>query len=313
MQKNEAGLVSVIIPCFNSSEFLSASIDSALAQSYPNKEIVVVDDGSTDNSSEIIASFKDKIIVVSQKNAGLPAARNAGVKVASGEHLAFLDADDYWHQDFLLELVHALKNDNAGIAYCGWQNTGLSGASGKPFVPPDYETDPDKLEKLITGVRWPVHAALISHSIFEESGGFNPLLESCEDFALWIRAATAHKLVLVPKVLAFYRHHGNQMTKNRAKIIYYHLRVQQEFIREHPEIANMLGRKRVRDLIFGELLHKGYESYWQRDFEASRLAFRRVLWARYFGINDLKYIIPSLLPISLHKLLVHSFDRILDK
>lgn len=311
--KTEAELISVIIPCFNSSEFLSYAIDSALEQSYPNKEVVVVDDGSTDDSAMIAATYKDKIAVVHQNNAGVSAARNAGISATSGKYLAFLDADDYWHKDFLLELAQALEKSNAGIAYCGWENTGLTGGRGKPFIPPDYEADPDKLAKLISSVRWPVHATLMRRSICEEIGGFNPLLESCEDFALWIRAATAHKLILVPKVLAFYRHHGDQMTKNRAKVISDHIEVQEEFLQGHPEIENKLGRDRIRDLLFGELLHKGYESYWQRDFKASRFAFRRVLWAGYFSATDLIYILPALLPLRLHKLVVRLFERIRNK
>ena len=86
--------ISVIIPCYNSGTHLAQAIDSVLAQTCPASEIIVVDDGSTDDSPAIMARYGDRIRVVRQANAGLPAARNAGIQAATGEWLAFLDADD---------------------------------------------------------------------------------------------------------------------------------------------------------------------------------------------------------------------------
>lgn len=301
-------LISVIIPCYNGAQYISEALDSVLRQRYPKVEIIVVDDGSTDRSAEILTGYGDKITVVSQANAGLPAARNSGIAVAQGEFYGFLDADDCWGESFLAELHAAAQREDAGIAYCGWQNVGLPGTRGEPFVPPDYEHDPDKQVKLIQGVRWPVHAALVRASVCKAVGGFNPELRSCEDFAFWIRTATKNKLVLVPKVLAFYRHHGDQMTSNRLRIVAHHFRVQREFLAENPDIAHKLGREKVAALVFGELLHKGYEAYWRRDIDTARFAFRTALKARHFGPRDLKYLLPALLPKGLHEKLVGLSD-----
>lgn len=309
MAATELPLISVIIPCYNGQQYISEAIDSVLRQTYPNVEVIVVNDGSTDRSAEILSGYGDKITVVSQANAGLPAARNSGIAVARGEFYGFLDADDYWDATFLAELQAAADQENAGIAYCGWQNIGLPGARGEPFIPPDYEHDPEKLPKLIQGVRWPVHAALVRASVCNGVGGFNPALKSCEDFAFWIRTATKNKLVRVPKVLAFYRHHGDQMTSNRLRIVSHHFRVQGEFFAENPDIAQRLGPAKVKALVFGELLEKGYEAYWRRDMETARFAFRNVLRARHFGLRDLKYLLPSLLPKTLHERLVGVSDN----
>ncbi|MEW5943859.1 MAG: glycosyltransferase [Pseudomonadota bacterium] len=302
-------LVSVIIPCYNGERFLREAIDSALAQTYSPVEIIVVDDGSTDGSAAIMASFGDRIRVVRQPNAGLPEARNVGIRSSQGAMLAFLDADDYWERDFLARMVEALDRTGAGIAYCGWQNVGLPGPRGQPFVPPDYEADPAKLEKLVGGVRWPVHAAVVRREVVDSVGGFDPALESCEDFAFWIRAATVWPLALVPETLAYYRHHGNQMTSKRLMIVRNHFRVQRQFLRERPEVARKLGRRRVRALTYGELLRKGYELYWQRDLASARKVFRMVMRAGYGGLGDWKYMLPALLPRSWHRALIGFVER----
>jgi len=89
-----ATFVSVIIPCYNQARFLAEAIQSALDQDYPNKEVIVVNDGSPDNTREVAAAFGDRIIYIEQPNNGAAGARNAGIRASKGEYIAFLDADD---------------------------------------------------------------------------------------------------------------------------------------------------------------------------------------------------------------------------
>lgn len=300
---------SIIIPCYNGERYLAQAIDSALAQTYPQCEVIVVDDGSSDGSAAIMHNYAGRIRIVQQANAGLPAARNAGIHVSTGDYLAFLDADDYWQPDFIAKMMQALETSGASIAYCGWQNVGLPGGRGAPFIPPDYE-QPDKLEKMVTGVRWPVHAALTRREVVEALSGFDPQWSTCEDFAFWIRAATLHRLVRVAEVLAFYRHHdGVQMTKRRSVIARNHWLVQRDFLAQHAEIANQLGHSRVRDITHGELLKRGYECYWDRDLPAARTIFRTVMAAAYGAPSDWKYMLPALLPLPWHQALIRLMDR----
>lgn len=303
-------LVSVIIPCYNGERFLAESIDNALGQTYAAKEIIVVDDGSTDRSPEIMSAYGERIQVVRQANAGLPAARNAGIKAASGDLFVFLDADDYWTPDFLEKMVRAIDENNAGIAYCGWQNVGLPGARGEPFVPPDYQAMPDKLEVLIGGPRWPVHAAIVRREVVEETGGFDTKWKSCEDFAFWIRAATRHKIVLVPEVLAFYRFHGEQMTRHRDRIAINHFLVQMEFLEQNKQLAEMLGKKKVRTLTCDALLRKGNACYWGGDLTAARAIFRVVMKHGYCRVQDLPRMLPSWLPLRFHQAIRDAKERI---
>jgi glycosyltransferase involved in cell wall biosynthesis len=296
--------VSIVIPCYNGERFLTEALDAALAQNYAQCEVIVVDDGSTDGSAAILAKYDGRIRVIRQANAGLSAARNAGILASTGAYLAFLDADDYWRHDFIEKMVQALQASGAEIAYCGWQNVGLPGGRGKPFVPPDYEQS-DKLEKMITGVRWPVHAALTQRDVVVAEGGFDPRWRTCEDFAFWIRAATLHCLVRVPEVLAFYRHHdGVQMSKNRALIAHNHWQVQRDFLTHNPAIIGQLGYRHIRRITHGELLKRGYACYWDRDMDAARSIFKTVMRVGYGSLHDWKYMLPALLPLRWHQALL---------
>lgn len=301
MEKNLDSLVSVIIPCYNGERFLSEAIESVLRQTHPTFEIVVVDDGSTDGSRRIMERYGEKVRIVDQPNSGLPAARNAGIRASRGQFLAFLDADDWWREDFLEQMSRALESSGAGIAYCGWQNVGLPGGRGRPFVPPDYEEVPDKLERLFRSPCWPVHAALVRREVVESAGGFDPKWRSCEDFAFWLSTAIRNRLVRVPEVLAFYRFHGNQMVAKRDVIAINLWMVQKEFLAGHPEVEERLGKKRVRELTLGELLGRGYECYWERDLKPARVIFRAVMRMGYGRVNDWKYMLPALLPVSWHR------------
>src|SRR5689334_19281127 len=109
---------SVVIPAYNYGRYLGRAIDSALAQTRPVDEIIVVDDGSTDNTREVAESFGERIIYVYQKNKGLSAARNTGIRKATGDWVAFLDADDWWHPDKIKrQLEAASKDPEIGLVY----------------------------------------------------------------------------------------------------------------------------------------------------------------------------------------------------
>lgn len=308
--KSNMALVSVIIPCYNGEHFVREAIESSLDQTYSNLEVIVVNDGSTDGSMNIIAGFGSRVTVIDQKNMGLPGARNSGITASRGDYLAFLDADDYWSRDFLEKMVAALQYSGAGIAYCGWQNVGLDSDRGLPFVPPDYENDPCKLELLIENTRWPVHAALVKRELVTEAGGFDRKWTTCEDFALWIEIATRTPLVRVPEVLAYYRHHDKgQMTGNRITVAKNHWLVQMEFIKKHPEISRSIGKAKLRKIIYGELLRRGYSLYWDRELESAREIFLIIMKAGYGSVKDWLYMLPSIFPVSLHSSLIRMLGR----
>jgi len=303
-------LISVVIPCYNSSAYLAEAIDSALTQTYPNKEIVVVDDGSTDDSAAIMSRYGDRIQVVRQTNSGLPAARNAGIRASSGKWLAFLDADDWWDPRFLEKTAHALESTNGALAYTGWQNVGAPPPYHEPFVPEDYEhAQPSKTIRLLRTTGWPVHAALTRRDVLFDAGLFNPDLKSCEDFDLWLRVALTRPIVRVPEVLAYYRFHPGQMTRNQAHNALMHYRIQKTFLSTHADIPELNDPALRRDLTTGELLKRGYRAYWARNLADARIIFRKVMLDGYGIHSDWKYMLPAWLPISWHAWLIRRLGK----
>lgn len=305
-------VISIIIPCYNAAQTIGRTIASALEQSYENIEIVVIDDGSRDDSVAILrglATEDARIRIVEQENQGPAVARNRGLKESSGALIAFLDSDDYWDPHCLKSLYTALAtNRDCVLAYCGWQNIGLAGGRGKPFVPPDYEKTL-KPETFLRGCRWPIHAALTWRGTIEAIGGFDESLTSCMDYDLWLRIGASNKITLVPKVLAYYVHHeGDQITKNKTRLAYNHLSAQKNFIANNPRLVECLSRNQVRDILFGEILRRGYQCYWARDLKSARQIFLIAMKAGYGTLRDWKYMLASWLPEPVHAWVISNHD-----
>ena len=116
---NNTDLISVIIPTYNRAHLIKRSAQSVLNQTYKNLELIIVDDGSTDNTKEVIDSLNDeRIVYVKQENHGVSSARNTGINVANGKYIAFQDSDDIWHSDKLEKQINTLKQNNADIVFC---------------------------------------------------------------------------------------------------------------------------------------------------------------------------------------------------
>jgi glycosyltransferase involved in cell wall biosynthesis len=299
------------MPCYNARQTIADSVKSVLQQTHQAIELIVVDDGSRDDSLQALGKFDDpRIKITTQSNQGVCAARNRGLTLAQGEYVAFLDADDTWSPNALKRLLSTLQtNPEAALAYGGWQNVGLPGGKGAPFIPPEYE-GPTKIEVLLQDCRWPIHAALTRRVAIEEAGGFDTRYRTSEDFLLWLRIGSRHRIVRAPEVLAFYHHHGgDRATSNPVRMARNHWLVQRAFLKEQPELAAQLGRRRVREVTTGVLLHKGYACYWARQLEAARHIFRMVMKTGYGSPKDWKYMLPSLLPMSVHRALIGMVDH----
>lgn len=304
------GAVSIIIPCYNGERFIREAVDCALGQSWPNLEVIVVDDGSTDGSAAVLASYGDRIRVVRQENRGLPAARNSGIRASRGQFLCFLDADDYLTTEFAQRMARALQSSGAAIAYCGWQNIGAQGRSNKPHVPPDFEAT-GKLESFLRSASpWPVHAAMIRAEMLLASGGFDESLPTCEDYDFWLRTALTRRIVRVDAVMAFYRHHPyGQMSANRWRQARFTWLIKRRFVKEHPELVASLAPKRLRELIDGALHRRGFDAFWRRDLVSAQRIFRMLLRTGYWSPRDLKYLLPALLPEKAFQRLVGLSER----
>ena len=228
--------------CYNAERFVAEAVSCVLAQTHPDVELIVVDDGSTDRSQEVLRGFGERVRVLTQANQGPYPARNQGLRHATGEFVAFLDADDWWSTDCLEKLHSALAaHPAAALAYCGWQNVGLEGPRGAPYVPPDYEIE-GKLERFLRAAApWPIHAALLRKDVLESAGGFDTQWRTCMDYDLWLRIGLTQPIVRVPEVLAFYRfHQSGQITSSQWRQAQNTWLVKRRFLALHPDLRDEL-------------------------------------------------------------------------
>jgi glycosyltransferase involved in cell wall biosynthesis len=201
--------VSIVIPVYNGERTVALAIDSALAQRFDGGfEVIAVDDGSTDSTPDILTHFAGRIIATRQENRGPAAARNAGVRMARGEYIAFLDADDAFLPDKLIAVTTALDaQPGAVLAFHDAIVTGTaSNQMADSFVTPPMAHPPSMAEMLSRW--WPIvpSTATIRHATFNACGGFAEEFRSAayEDPYLWILARERGEFVYIPQKLAVY-------------------------------------------------------------------------------------------------------------
>lgn len=310
----EAGLISVIMPCYNAEPYLKEAVGSVMGQTYPKVELILVDDGSVDRSIEIaeglIAEHPGRIKLITQKNLGPYPARNLGMQHARGEFIAFLDADDWWTLDCLGKLHTALTRTNATLAYCGWQNVGAVDRSNDPYIPPDYEQG-DKAEQFLRGASpWPIHAALTRSDALVAVGGFDTHWRTCMDYDLWLRIGVANRIVLAPEVMAFYRHKvSGQITSKQWIQAENTWQVKRKFVSSHPDLVAHFSASRLKQLIDGAYLKRGYQAYWRRDLVTAWHVFRKALRNGGWKLSDLRYLLPALLPERAYVKLIQTLSK----
>jgi glycosyltransferase involved in cell wall biosynthesis len=209
-------LVSVIIPNYNYAHYLPQALDSVLAQTYSKVEIIVIDDGSTDDSESILRSYGDRIRWIKQQNQGVSASRNLGVRETKGELVAFLDADDIWLPTKLEKQVRRILSEpEIGLIHCGVEQIEPKGGSlGVLLNGLEGWVSTDFL--LFQG---PViiaagSTAVVSRAVFEAVGGFDPRLSTSADWDFSYRVAIHRRVGFVPEALVKYRMHGSNMHGN---------------------------------------------------------------------------------------------------
>ena len=288
--------VSVIIPVYNSEKYLEECIESALNQTYPNTEIIAVDDGSTDSSPKILKKYADKIRIVTKKNAGQASAVNAGIKVSSGEWIKWLGNDDVLYpnaiEEFILEAQKIPNKEN----YIFFSNLDYMDSEGNVFghkIEPNInDLTPFDINVILLDrhVGNP-NATLIHKSLTEKYGFLDESLSHLTDTELWLRYCFLHNcsLHLVPKTTLKYRIHPNQLSrviiKNRLK-----------------------QRNLVRDRFLNQINPKEKEKYLKalKEYRKSKPAIDRC-------IDYIRYDLFSILPESISSRLIKLYWTLLQR
>lgn len=205
-------VVSVIIPTYNRWPLVRDAIESVLAQSYRLFEIIVIDDGSTDDTARKLAGFGTNLRLIEQPQRGVSAARNSGARVARGHYLAFLDSDDLWFPE-KLAIQTAFMEDHAEIEICQtdeiWIRGGLRVNPKAKHRKPSGDIFRRSLELCLVSPS----AVMMTRELFNRSGGFDENLPVCEDYDLWLRIASKHSIPLIAKALTIKRGgHDDQLS-----------------------------------------------------------------------------------------------------
>lgn len=208
--------VSVIITTYNRASMLGEAINSVLSQQYTDLELIVVDDGSTDETKEVLSLYTPHLTYTYQEHQGVSAARNRGVECAQGDYLAFLDSDDLWLPNKLYVQMKFMENHpNALICYTEeiWIRRGM-------------RVNPMKKHKKYSGMIFEYclplciispSSVLIARSLLEEAGGFDEELEVCEDYDLWLRISACYPIYLIDTPLIIKRGgHEDQLSKKMS-------------------------------------------------------------------------------------------------
>ncbi|HEV8539750.1 MAG TPA: glycosyltransferase [Nitrospiraceae bacterium] len=280
--------VSLIIPTYNHARHLHEAIESALAQTHPRVEVIVVDDGSTDETPDILAKYHGRVTSFTQTNRGLAAARNAGLRIATGDYVAFLDADDVLASNKLAEQAAVLKSDpRIGWTYCDVRMTnvvtGHDTVASERFHYRRRRLNGWLFAELVFANFIPAIAPMIRRSILEKAGGFDEALTALEDWDLWLRVSLVAEARYLPAVLATYRLQPEGMSQDRTRMDANRFHVLEKAARAHqPAIAALGGSG--RQLLADVQNWFGYQAYargdWAEAIRRLQASLRAWPWQR---------------------------------
>ncbi|MGP1561262.1 MAG: glycosyltransferase family 2 protein [Helicobacteraceae bacterium] len=275
----QSGLASIIIPCYNYEKYVTVAIESVLNQTYKNIELIVINDGSTDNSAEVIQDLANKhgFTFIDQKNAGVTATCARGLDLAHGEFVKFFDADDILSPDFISKTVAFLQaNTQYAMVY---SRAFLIDKAGNKI-----QTKQDNCKNCVSGFIFKdlvqdcfivLPTTLIRTQAARDVGGFE-LGIALQDYQLWLKIAKKYQIGFLDEALCFYRDHGVSLSKNHSFMIN---RVHQtyELFANEPCVQKKL--RRVYPLWF-RILSKTPDKALAKKY--MRLAFKSAWWSHKF-------------------------------
>ena len=312
-------LVSVVMPSYNTARYIQEAIESVLAQDYPHKELIIIDDGSTDGTPDLVRGYGDRVTLITQQNQGSAVARNAGLQAARGEYIAFLDSDDVWLPGKLsAQVQHLERHPEIGMVFARWQ---VWKPDGNGRFPPMQEAAPTTAPNPATppGIvpdrsGWLYNRLLFSsllhtitvmarRSLVDAVGPFDTELKRGQDYDYWLRASRLTEIQQLDRVLALYRLHGEGCVRRWPQVNYERVVVEKAVSRwglegpngEHTPTRQI--RRRLADTSFSF----GYHHFWEGDPKLAFGAFahavsnqptRPMAWA-YLALSALKVPFPK--------------------
>ena len=242
------------MPVYNGEQYISEAIESVLAQTYHNFELIIVNDGSTDNSKSIIESYlgDSRILYFYQKNMGVSSARNLAIRKSKGELISFLDSDDLWHPKKLeVQIEYIKKYPNAHLVFTDYIiRNEIEGThkNSSEFTPKNFREC--NIKDLFFQNYIGILTILVKKNCLKNHDIFDIALKGSEDYELWLRLALDYNLHYIPQPVATYRWHGTNtscdklmMAKQEAKAICF-------FLEKRPDAYKVLGKRIIKTRLF---------------------------------------------------------------
>lgn len=221
--------MSVIVPVYNGARYLAESIDSALAQDYQNVEVIVVDDGSTDETPGVLARYGNRIRVIRQANQGAAAARNAALQASYGDYIAFLDADDLWAPHKLgIQIRHLETHADVDLVYSAWKvvESGAAMAQASAAIASATSHIVDKggsgwlYNQLLMDCVIHTTTVVMRRKLLQTVGLFDPELRRGQDYDYWLRASRVTRIDKLHEALSIYRLHETNISSQPVRTNY---------------------------------------------------------------------------------------------
>ena len=272
-------MVSVIIPAYNSANYLRNSLDSVVKQDYLDLEIIIVDDGSTDNTKELLEEYNDdRIKYFYKENGGLSSARNYGIERANGKYIAFLDADDIWEKDKVSRQVKYLEeHENIGVVSCNFQYIDEEGNDLNVFNVRDlYPKDGFNLYSLLRCCFLVPSSVIMRSKIINDLGAFDKDYDWAEDIGYFLKVLEKYELGVIDEVLLRYRT-GHASLSRGFRSYNVRERVLDDFWKKRKLNANEELCKAVTDSYANLYIQHGTGLLWSGDMKGSRVYFVKSL------------------------------------
>jgi glycosyltransferase involved in cell wall biosynthesis len=246
------GLVSVIVPVYNRENYIDGTIKSILEQSYQSIEIIVINDGSSDNSllilKQLVEQYPNKIVIIDQKNQGQTIARNNGIRQAKGEFIAFLDSDDLWLKDKLQKQLPLFKN-NVGLVYSGiYTIDAMNHILNQELC--DKEIKGDIYHQLLIKNRMTGGTVIVKKMVLDQVGLFDETLNAAENWDLWLRISKHSLVDYVNEPLMKYRVHAGNMSKDALLMLSVTQRILSKYLEKSTDIPQEIYQQAYAHLYY---------------------------------------------------------------
>jgi glycosyltransferase involved in cell wall biosynthesis len=286
--------VAAVMPCYNASRHIAEAIASVLNQTYQPIEVIVVNDGSTDDFEGAVAPFRDRITVINQPNSGQAAARNRALAATQASYVAFLDADDRWQPEKIAKQVALLEADpECGLVHTAWTLIDSEGGavSESPLLPPPaHRASGNCLLALLSGNAIVISSVLVRKTLLDQES-FAVDLCGVEDWDMWVRLAVRTRFARIDEPLTNYRVHQNNFSSDNRVMSRATVKLMDGVLARERAPAARRAAKAVRHEAILQVAHREYEI---RNYVEARRWFREAF--PRLGVDDLTRYCATFLP-----------------